>query len=89
MRVVYRHLIPIDDDEHKIVTSARNRIVLVDSKEDERRAVHVWIEQEPKPDVSMTRTVRVFGTGHEIPDGWEHLGSVVAYPFVWHLYEKR
>ncbi len=88
MRVVYRHLIPIDDEEHDLVISAKHTILLVGSKEDEIRAVHIWIEQDNEADVKVTRTFRVFATGQEIPEGWKAVGSVVIYPFVWHLYER-
>lgn len=38
--------------------------------------------------VSETRIFTVVGTGHEVPDGLEYIGSVVQGPFVWHVFEK-
>ena len=50
----------------------------------------VWIEV-PGEWVSTTivtkRTFRVFGTGHEIPDGSVYVGTCMDREFVWHLYE--
>ena len=45
--------------------------------------VEVWIRVADGE--TRTQTVRVFGTGQEIPAGWRSLGSCVAGPFVWHL----
>lgn len=45
--------------------------------------VEVWIRVADGE--IRTQTVRVFGTGQEIPAGWRSLGSCVAGPFVWHL----
>jgi hypothetical protein len=32
--------------------------------------------------------LQVFGTGHEIPDDWEHVGTVQDGEFVWHIFEE-
>jgi hypothetical protein len=47
--------------------------------------VMLWCENRGP---SAQRTFKVFGTGHDIPDGWVHVGSVQEPPFVWHVYEK-
>lgn len=33
------------------------------------------------------RQFRVFGTGHAVPPGAQHVGSYQAEPFVWHVFE--
>lgn len=33
------------------------------------------------------RTFRVFGTGHEVPDGWKYVGTFHEPGFVWHVFE--
>ncbi len=35
----------------------------------------------------MIRKFTVVGTGHEFPDGWEHIGSFQHGSFVWHIME--
>lgn len=35
-----------------------------------------------------TRTFRIFGTGHEIPEGYLPCGSCFDGPFVWHVFER-
>lgn len=50
--------------------------------------VDVWTEEPDDGEQNIpARVVQVFGTGHPIPDDATHLGSVVASPYVWHIYE--
>lgn len=35
----------------------------------------------------VTRTFRIFGTGHEIPPGYRYLGSTPEAAFIWHVFE--
>lgn len=81
MKQVLNWSIKINDDEQYV---GAGRVVLVGPgvMGDELR---VWTEEtETEPD---QRVVRVFGTGHNIPNAAVHLGSVVAKPFVWHVYD--
>lgn len=53
----------------------------------------VWVELDPEA-VPIMRTFKVYGTGEPIAgDGGFptdiHVGSVIAAPFVWHIYEVR
>ena len=54
-------------------------------------SLHVWIETEPGAldEEIEERTYIVVGTGHQIPPGFDHVGSTQDPPFVWHLYERR
>ncbi len=41
----------------------------------------------------FSRDIRIFGTGHEVEDGLEYLGTVNAStvnagPFMWHVFER-
>jgi hypothetical protein len=70
---VYRYEVPVDDDVHMLPAG---QVVHVDSR---RRAdsVEVWVEFPAKgglPDLP----VRVYGTGHDIPDGALHLGTALS-----------
>lgn len=49
--------------------------------------ISAWVEVEsdsemPTVDVNIVIT----GTGHEIPAGGEFVGTVLAAPFVWHVW---
>lgn len=77
--------VPIDNRESRIGTG---KIVLVASQHP--GSIQVWTEEDAEPNLDEAcRLVEVYGTGHDVPDGHTHLGSVVSPPFVWHLYAKR
>lgn len=47
----------------------------------------VWFEVTPTGEQQQVE-LGVFGTGHAIDaaEGWEHVGSMLDGPYVWHLY---
>lgn len=52
-------------------------------------SLHIWVEAEPDPLISMTHQFIILPTGAELPFGMEHLGTVVtSNGFVWHLYQQ-
>jgi len=56
----------------------------------QRDEVFVWIEDLHDAYTSITLTLQIFGTGHEIfDDKLEHMGSLSDGPWVWHLYGMR
>ena len=81
MRII-RYEIHIDDTAQRVPAG---KVVLVQAH---RRGLgnrlEVWIQVAEGE--TQTQTLRVFGTGQEIPAGWHHLGSCVAGHFVWHVY---
>lgn len=80
MKVLKWH-VPVDDQDHRI---GKGKIVLVACQYD-AASVQVWTEEDAEDEGH--RLVRVFGTGHEVPTEYSHLGSAVSGPFVWHLYQ--
>lgn len=56
-----------------------------------RKVPTVWVEQWLPEKDEQFRTEKVvfeiFGTGHHIPVGALHIGSVIDGGFVWHLYQ--
>lgn len=46
-----------------------------------------WFEVNPNLP-SVMKHIRVYGTGHSIPETSKHLASLQDGPFVWHLYEE-
>lgn len=91
MRRVLKWTVEVDDEFHSI---GDGRIVHVDSQFGERDRVQVWTEQEVSgPVVKAARQARVFGTGQPIPDGFEHIGSVIPVSasghLVWHVYAEE
>lgn len=49
--------------------------------------LYAWIEH-PREAEEVTLAFVVVGTGHDVPDGMEHVQSLVDGDFVWHLYSK-
>ena len=72
----------VDDQPHPI---GAGRVLLVGCQ-DYQDIVQVWT-QEPR-DGEPLRNVQAFGTGHQIPESARgYIGSTIAGPFVWHLFE--
>lgn len=55
----------------------------------DRGILTIWAEVDhPDSGHQEQRNLRVVGTGHVIPDSWEHIATSVQPPYVWHVYEK-
>jgi hypothetical protein len=82
-QTIYRYEVPVDDRWHPLQLSGR--IVHVDCRN--ARAVEVWALHSGGPVV--TRSFRVYGTGHELPPDVQHVGTAIAPggQLVWHLVE--
>jgi len=44
-----------------------------------------WVEMN-LGDELFPRSFCIIGTGHEIPDDFNHIGSFSDGPFIWHMY---
>lgn len=84
MRRVLKWDVPVDDQDHPV---GSGKVLKVDCQFGPE-VVQVWTDEPNDQDV-VIRGARVFGTGMEIPEGWEHLGSVVTAQgqLVWHVFD--
>lgn len=82
MSVVLKWAVPVDGQPHLIGAGS---VVLV-ANQGEHGTVYVWTWEYGVP--QPTRSVVVHGTGHEVPEWHEHLGSCVAGTFVWHVFAE-
>jgi len=48
----------------------------------------VWIQHCPDSSVKVNAEIKIIGTGEEIPEGFEFLGTWLDGVFVWHAYAK-
>lgn len=75
---------------HNVITAPASRVVYVGvDPVGAQDGPTVWVECSPDlaDDDPGSFTVAAFGTGHDIPDAWSHLGSVVTpVGLVWHVY---
>lgn len=58
------------------------------SAANQRGSVCIWAIVDPKAE-PKTRLIEVFGTGHILPGAKSRrfIGTVLAEPFVWHVFE--
>lgn len=86
MRTV--HKFHINPDDRPTVPIRHLRFVLAGLDPQTRPCI--WLEVAPDvPNAGIVREFQIFGTGHEVPTGWEHCGSFVDGPFVWHVYGRE
>lgn len=78
--VVLKWPVAINDEEQTI---GGGDVVLVALQND---TLCVWT-REYEGDLGGNRMVRVVGTGHLLSGLGTHVGSAVAPPFVWHVFE--
>lgn len=80
-----------DAGEFELEVPADAKFIHVDLDPAERsniRAVRVWALVNPVTKHMNRRKLRVVGTGHPINSEYiKHIGSVVAPPFIWHVFE--
>jgi hypothetical protein len=79
MMRVLKWTVHIDDEPHPIGSGP---VVLVDHQ---NGRLAVWTIEDDD-ELGSARSVRVFGTGHFIPQGWHHVGSCIVGVFVWHVF---
>lgn len=84
---VLKWSVPVDDDWHAIGGGQ----VLHVGNQGAHGTVCVWtLEHDAEP--TLSRNVLVTGTGQPLPDHGDdpplrHIGSTLAGPFVWHVFE--
>lgn len=87
MRTVHKFLVPFADPEAGPLPVSRHAPVRLTGLDPRTGKPAVWIEVETT-NPPGERRMAVFGTGHELPDGWVHVGSMIDGSFVWHIYEE-
>lgn len=84
MKTVYKYKIPLGVSV-SVILPVGAKPVFTAVQEDEptlwfEHSVHGMFKTE-------MRRFKVFGTGMDIPDKWNHVGSCTDGVFVWHVYE--
>ena len=85
-RVVFKFPLQPTNGLHLISVNGPSRVVACAKQ---HGLLYVWIEQDdagerPDPQAIL---LQVFGTGQLIPPGYDHRGTVLIGPFVWHVYQ--
>lgn len=74
-------------DRVEVELPAKAKILHVGTQDPTGRTIAIWAEVRPELE-RETRIFNIAGTGHRRPEG-EFVGSVIAGPFVWHIYEEK
>ena len=88
MKSVYKYAVHALCTEN-VIMPVGARIVHVGFQGNLADVVTFWAEVDDRAEQEV-RNFMVIGTGVEIPDGYEYVGTTqnAELPFVWHLYEK-
>lgn len=89
-RTVWKYAFEVDDVPAPLVIPRGGTVLHVGLDPAPGDRLAVWADV-PVPDrmqdlVMENLRLRVTGTGHDVPADAEHLGSVVAGSFVWHVW---
>lgn len=92
-RTIWKFTLPITDTVKVRLPAAAGypepRILHVADAEHGR--FYLWAEVVPGGMFVDEHTLSVFGTGHPMPEFFKerHLGTILAPPFVWHVYDNE
>jgi hypothetical protein len=86
MKTIYKYPVDLKNESSKVELPLGAKFLTIALQ---HGTVQMWFEvydQQPK----IEQEFRVVGTGWEIPEGWEYLGTClnIGQSFVWHLYRK-
>jgi hypothetical protein len=87
-RQVWKYEVPIDDQWHELRIPRDFRVLHVGQQTDPHR-VCFWVDVRDDH-LKVGRRFCVFGTGHNVPPGAVHRGTVQDHQhgLVWHLFEE-
>ena len=80
---VWKYSLPVPGEEARL--GLRVGAELVHMGPDPSGSIAVWYELNPIAPIKWW-CFEIIGTGHQIPQDSQHIGSYVAGPFVWHVY---
>lgn len=81
MTTIYKY--PLAEFEQNI-QMPQGATILAAQMQDGR--ITLWAACDPCNE-SEARKFRVIGTGGDLPDGFEYVGTVQSGPYVWHVFE--
>lgn len=87
MKTIYKYQVTPTDPRLEIELPGSAKVVFVGSQL--VGVVNFWVELTISHRTKHKRIFVLHGTGHDIPDNHDYIGSVLDSPFVWHLYEEN
>lgn len=82
-RVIFKYELDIEGITDIPFNEDTDKVVLFQKLGDK---MSVWIDHEDVDTRMSYREFYIYGTGHRIPIKLTHLKSVLATPYIWHLY---
>ena len=83
MRRILRHVISVDDQWHEFDVRGNPHYEVACRRPGE---VDLWLDVDTSPLVPVLPCwFRVYGTGHELPDGPRWIGTALDGGLVWHV----
>lgn len=86
IKKVWKYNIPVNDSEHVIDMPYGARFVHAECQKS--HVVSLWFEVDSEIAFKQARIFTIYGTGHPIPDTFEHIATVKDGMFMWHVYEE-
>ena len=86
MKTVYKYQISMTADVRVMMPEGAT-VVAVNL--DHSREPCVWAVVDPSAPATVERKFGVYGTGGQVPDFWEYVGTFFALPWVWHVFEEK
>lgn len=91
MRVVHKFVLPKGPIDTNIVKLTEGAVIRRVGSQLGR--LYLWVEYDPTAK-QVERVFHVYGTGWEIVDGDEYVGTATVedehgYEYVWHVYERK
>lgn len=94
LKTIWKFDISLAKVKHAVEMPLHAKIVHVGMKPQDTQSwgtipvFSIWAEVETETSLRKTRTFYIVGTGHEIPDQSQHIGTMVMNDsYVWHIYE--
>ena len=86
MRTIWKY--EFNDSGFREVDLGRNYKVILIASQHGSPFPTIWIEHNPEEEERSSVAFQIIGTGHVIPDDYEHIGSAICGAFVWHIYKQ-
>lgn len=89
MQTIHKHVLIWDAAVTRLTLPAFARLIDVGPDTRASDKIALWFIVNDAIPADVVRTFYIVGTGHPIPKGTEHVGSVLMAPYKWHVFEEK
>lgn len=89
MKMIFKYPLPIGDLRGTVLALPKDAVIRHVDHQRTDDVVYLWAEHEnpPQPDAPRKFVIRMTGHEFEPTEGETFIGTVLAFPFVWHVYQ--